>query len=188
MESTALSGGFMDAPVQSAHAFRAVMNALARPGRIETLAGAAPPAPLSPAAGAVILTLCDGETPVHLAGACDCLEVRDWITFHTGVPFATPETCAFAIGRWEALMPLARFRIGTPEYPDRAATLIVEVEQLAPDGATLEGPGIAGQSSLSLPEIAAFQANASQFPLGLDFFFTSGARIAGLPRSTKVSG
>ncbi|MEO0766502.1 MAG: phosphonate C-P lyase system protein PhnH, partial [Pseudomonadota bacterium] len=33
----------------------------------------------------------------------------------------------------------------------------------------------------------AFQRNAMLFPLGLDFMFTSGAQIAALPRSTKVS-
>ena len=188
MDATALSGGFTDAPIQSAHAFRAVMTVLARPGQIETLAGAVPPAPLSVAAGALILTLCDAETHVHLAGACDTPMVRDWITFHTGAPFAPPASCAFAVGRWDAFGPLSVYLHGTPEYPDRSATLIVEVETLTPNGATLQGPGIQGQASLSLPEIAPFQHNAAQFPLGVDFFFTCGARVAGLPRSTKVTG
>ncbi|MCR9112897.1 MAG: phosphonate C-P lyase system protein PhnH, partial [Rhodobacteraceae bacterium] len=56
MQAEALTGGFADTPVDAARAFRAVMSAIARPGRIETVAGAVPPAPLSVAAGTLILT------------------------------------------------------------------------------------------------------------------------------------
>lgn len=186
MQATALEGGFTNAPTDAAHAFRAIINVMARPGRIETLTGAQPPAPVSSAAGTVILTLCDPETPVHLAGAYNCQQVRDWITFHTGAPFSAPQHATFAIGTWTEL-PLGDFPLGTAEYPDRATTLIVEREGLTQTGATLQGPGIETTTSLSLPEVAAFQANHRHFPLGLDFIFTSGARIAALPRSTRVS-
>ena len=50
MADDVLTGGFGNAPVQSARAFRAALNALARPGRIEPLAGGVAPAPVSPAA------------------------------------------------------------------------------------------------------------------------------------------
>ena len=72
--------------------------------------------------------------------------------------------------------------------PDRSATLVVEVECLEATGATLTGPGIRDSAYLSLPETAAFQTNSALFPLGLDFFFTCGDRIAGLPRTTEVTG
>ena len=73
-----------------------------------------------------------------------------------------------------------------PADPDRAATLIVELPVLEPAGMRLRGPGIADEAALSLPEVAAFQANRALFPLGFDAFFTAGTRIAGLPRSTIV--
>ena len=92
----------------------------------------------------------------------------------------------FAVGDWAALMPLAAYPVGTPEYPDRSATLIVESAELG-DGATLRGPGIQDTHSLNLPEIEAFQANQALFPLGLDFIFTCGDQLAALPRSTEVS-
>lgn len=187
MGHAALSGGFKDAPIQSAHVFRAAMTAMAQPGTILPVAGATPPAALSVASGALLLTLCDGDTPVHLAGKLDDPTLRDWITFHTGAPLCGPEDCAFAVGAWNALAPLTRFSVGTPEYPDRAATVIVELDQLEATGATLQGPGIKDVAKLSLPDIAAFEANAARFPLGLDFFFTCGDRIAALPRSTKVT-
>lgn len=187
MEAQTLSGGFDTPAVQSAHAFRSVMEAMARPGTIKEIAGAAPPAALSPAAGVVLLTLCDTDTPVYLAGAADCDEVRAWLAFHTGAPLAGPSHAMFAVGAWDALAPLSAFPIGTSQYPDRSATLIVECPTLSSEGATLKGPGIKDTATLSLPETDAFQANRMLFPLGLDFIFTSGDHLAALPRTTEVS-
>ncbi len=186
MTPDALLGGFADAPMQSAHAFRASLEALARPGTLHDLTGATPPAPLSVAAGVLLLTLCDGTTPVHLAGAHDCAAVRDWITFHCGSPLVAAEVAVFAVGFWDALQPVTRFAIGQPDYPDRSATLIVEMAELTAEGPRLTGPGIKTAAHLSLPETAAFAANRALFPLGFDCFFTAGAQVAGLPRSTKV--
>ena len=111
--------------------------------------------------------------------------VRDWITFHTGAPFVSAREAVFALGRWEDF-DLTALPVGTSEYPDRSATLIVEMDSLAQAGATLSGPGIATTAQLNLPDIATFQFNAALFPLGLDFYFTCGAQLAALPRSTKV--
>ena len=186
MIADTLSGGFTNAPVQSARAFREILEALARPGTIRTVAGAIPPAPLSIAAGVALLTLTDPTTPLHLAGAANTPPVRDWVTFHIGAPLVAAEDAAFALGTWEALQPVARFRIGQPDYPDRAATLIVELERLVNHGPALTGPGVALATWLSLPETAAFRANRALFPLGFDCLFTCGDRLAGLPRSTRV--
>lgn len=187
MQANTLSGGFADPATQSAHAFRSVMEAMARPGTIQDIDGAAPPAPVSPAMGAVLLTLCDTETPVYLAGDLDCDAVRAWLSFHTGAPFVGPAHCMFAVGTWDALAPLAVYPIGTSEYPDRSATLIIECSELTASGATLTGPGIKDRATLFLPEVDAFQSNRTLFPLGLDFILTCGERIAALPRSTEVT-
>lgn len=186
MTATTLEGGFEAPAHQAASAFRQIMEAMARPGQIREIAGTAPPAPLSVAAASVILTLCDTTTPVYLAGAHDTAALRQWIAFHTGAPLSGPGQCAFAIGDWAALAPLPAYPVGTAEYPDRSATLIVEMPELTRTGATLNGPGIRDQITLSLPDRAAFQMNAAQFPLGLDFILTCGARLAALPRSTEV--
>lgn len=186
MQAETLSGGFDTPAIQSAHAFRSVMEAIARPGRVLDIHGAEPPAPLSKAAGCVLLTLCDTDTPVYLAGDADCAEVRAWLAFHTGAPLTGPSHCMFALGTWAALLPLSSYPIGTSEYPDRSATLIVERPDIALSGATLKGPGIKDSATLSLPDIQAFQQNHALFPLGLDFIFTSGSQTAALPRSTEV--
>ena len=181
-----LSGGFADAPVQSARAFREILQAMARPGTIHCVTGAQPPAPLSIASGVVLLTLCDATTPLHLAGNADCALVRDWIAFHVGAPLVAAAEATFALGRWDDLHPVSRFCIGQPDYPDRAATLIVEQDRLTGHGPALTGPGIETAVWLSLPETAAFRANRAKFPLGFDTVFTSDDRIAALPRSTRV--
>ncbi|NJS39918.1 MAG: phosphonate C-P lyase system protein PhnH [Rhodobacteraceae bacterium] len=112
--------------------------------------------------------------------------MRDWVAFHVGAPLVAAEAADFALGTWAALQPVTRFKIGQPDYPDRSATLIVEVDRLTNHGPALTGPGIALATWLSLPETAAFRANRALFPLGFDCLFTFGNRLAGLPRSTKV--
>lgn len=184
--SDALDGGFTDAPVQSARAFREILEAMARPGTIRQVAGARPPAPVSVAAGVALLVLCDPTTGLHLAGAADCPALRDWVAFHIGAPLVAAEDADFALGTWEALQPVSRFRIGQPDYPDRSATLIVELDRLVNHGPALAGPGIELATWLNLPETAAFRANRAQFPLGFDCLFTAGDRAAALPRSTRV--
>ena len=176
-----ISGGFSDTPRQSATAFRAILEAMSRPGQWQEVQGAMPPAPLSPAAGAVILTLADHNTPLHLAGALDCPEVRYWITFHTAAPITSATDASFAIGTWQDLQPLDRFAIGTPEYPDRSATLIVTLDEVPAANATLSGPGINGSVNAFCPG-----ARPTAFPLGLDLILATRGRIMGLPRSTKV--
>ena len=114
--------------------------------------------------------------------------VRDWLRFHCGARLVGAEEASLAFGTPEALNPLGRFAIGTAEYPDRAATLVIEVPRLAPEGAILRGPGIDGMARLSLPAPADFAANAALFPLGFDSLLTCGAALAGLPRSTRVEG
>lgn len=180
------SGGFRNAPIDAAYAFRAAMTVMARPGEIRSLVGARPPAPLSVAAGTLLLTLCDPETRVYLAAATDTEAVRKWLAFHTGAPLVAASEADFAVGTWDALCPITDYRVGTPEYPDRSATLIVECDDLSQNGPGLSGPGIRSVAHLSLPVVAAFQSNSALYPMGCDFFFTCGDRVAALPRSTQI--
>jgi alpha-D-ribose 1-methylphosphonate 5-triphosphate synthase subunit PhnH len=188
MDQAVMTGGFSDPSIQSAWGFRAAMNAMARPGDILAVQGAQAPAPVSVAAAVLMLVLCDPETPVWLAPSHDSDALRRWIAFHTGAPVvAARGEAAFALGTWDSLVPLRDYRIGTPEYPDRSATLIVEMDELRAEGAVLTGPGIKQAAGLNLPDAAAFRANRALYPLGLDFFLTCGDRLAALPRSTHVT-
>ena len=186
MTGRALEGGFSHPSHDAAYAFRTLMNVIAQPGQIGALKGATPPPGLSVAAGTLLLTLADPETPVYLADGANSSEVRDWITFHTGAPLRGPAEATFAVGAWEALRPLDIYPIGTPEYPDRSTTLIVECDVLEAAGSVLTGPGIRDTAELSLPDPEFLRTNNRQFPLGLDFYFACGDRVAGLPRSTRI--
>ncbi|MDJ0629986.1 MAG: phosphonate C-P lyase system protein PhnH [Rhodobacter sp.] len=181
-----LAAGFTDAPIDAAYAFRAALHAMARPGRIETLSGVTPPAPVSPAAGALILTLCDPDTALFLAPGHDTDTVRRWVLFHTGARLTSASEADFALGTWAALQPLDPYRSGTPDYPDRSVTLIVECDELRADRHRLTGPGIETEAMLRLPETRAFTANRQLFPRGFDCYFTAGSSLAALPRSTRI--
>lgn len=188
----ALSGGFADPPVEAARAFRALLDAMSRPGRIETPAGARPPAPLGRAAGAAALTLCDAETPVWLAPAWRGADLSAWLRFHCNAPLTEdPGAAAFAFGPPEALLEaLPGFAFGAPEAPQDGCTLVAEIAAF--DGAALRltGPGVNGAADLPLGAdraavLALFAPNA--FPLGRDLILTCVERLAALPRSAALS-
>jgi alpha-D-ribose 1-methylphosphonate 5-triphosphate synthase subunit PhnH len=193
----AVAAGFAE-PVLAAQAtFRTVMNAMARPGTVRYLIGIAAPPPLSPTAAAVALTLLDYETAFWLdAPLAAAPEVARWISFHTGARLtADPAAAAFAfVADAAAAPPFARFALGSPEYPDRSTTMVLQVEQLTEgDGMVLRGPGIAGSRRLAaspLPAdfLARLADNRAQFPRGVDVLLAAADAVAGLPRSLHVAG
>ncbi|MEO1329874.1 MAG: phosphonate C-P lyase system protein PhnH [Pseudomonadota bacterium] len=186
--------------IGSSRAFRTILGALARPGRIERFVDPiAAPAPLSEAAAQVLTNLSDADARLWLGPSRNTPDVAGFLRFQTGAaPIATPDLAAFVCGTWSEIAgdALAALPVGTPEYPDRSATLAIEVdalsnEPIAGSGAVLRGPGVDGAARLwvggATNEFWAWaQENAARFPLGLDVIFTAGDRIAGLPRSTIV--
>jgi alpha-D-ribose 1-methylphosphonate 5-triphosphate synthase subunit PhnH len=191
-----LTAAFADPVHASQHTFRAVMDALARPGTIIALAATVTaPSPLHPAAAAVALTLLDYETPVWLDHALSATrDIADWIRFHTGAPITSdPRVAAFAFVADGAQAPdLDVFSLGTSEYPDRSTTLVLQVKQFsAGESLILVGPGIAGTQRFSagpLPNNFREQltANRALFPRGVDVILATDDAIAALPRSVRV--
>jgi alpha-D-ribose 1-methylphosphonate 5-triphosphate synthase subunit PhnH len=189
--------GFTDPVFQSQAAFRAILNALSRPGTL-VLAGEdlAPPAPLAPAAAAALLTLADYETPLWVSPAFAASEVASWLKFHTGAPSAaSPKSAAFALINLESdSLDLDAFMSGAAEYPDRSTTVIVQVASLSTSGPlSLSGPGVRGEAWFGFapcPESFAAQWSANQlgFPLGVDLIFAAGNQLAALPRSARLRG
>lgn len=196
MHATALSPGFADSVIEAQGVFRALMEALARPGRLQSLpVRLAPPAPLDAGLAAVALTLADHDAPLWLDRPLAAAPaVADWLRFHTGARIVTdPREAAFALVSDPARMPaLAAFAQGEPDYPDRSTTLALACTTLSDAGGfTLEGPGIRDTARLRpapLPEgfVAAWRQNNALFPRGVDLLLTDGARVAGLPRTTII--
>jgi alpha-D-ribose 1-methylphosphonate 5-triphosphate synthase subunit PhnH len=200
----AVALAFADPVHESQACFRAVMNALARPGTIQPVTGLTDaPAPLSPVAAAVALSLADYETPVCLdASLAASPEVARYLAFHTGAKIAaSPSMASFAlIADATALGDLADFALGTDTYPDRSTTLILQVDTLCAGEAAapanlellLAGPGIQGVTTLAVAGLPAdiadrLAANRALFPRGVDLILAGPAGVAALPRTTRVT-
>ncbi|WP_321844510.1 phosphonate C-P lyase system protein PhnH [Paraburkholderia bannensis] len=199
-----LAPGFAD-PVHDTQAvFRTLLNALSRPGTIDTIETPLPAADVgtdtaadgTPRAGlavfAALLALADYATPIWLAQPDAALAAA--LRFHADAPLAaTPRDAAFAYVHDAATLPsLDAFACGSAESPEQSATVFVRVDALT-GGAplTLSGPGIkttqpfapVGLTARFWQERAAL---APLFPCGIDFYFVCGDQIVGLPRTTRV--
>jgi alpha-D-ribose 1-methylphosphonate 5-triphosphate synthase subunit PhnH len=184
-----ISAGFADPVQDSQRCFRAVLEAMSRPGRIHRLpALAEPPAPLHSATAAVLLTLADADTPVWL----DRAEPLDWLRFHCGCPVLTEAGAARFVVAVGAMPALASLALGTEEEPHLAATLLVQVQGLrAGQGWRLTGPGIEREHRLAvdgLPAdfLAQWSANRARFPQGVDIVLCAGDSLACLPRTVAI--
>lgn len=190
-----IDGGFATPVFDAQTVFRAVMDAMARPGTIQPVAALAqPPAPLSVTAGAVALTLCDHDTPLWLDTGLQVSAARSWLAFHSGAPLATTAADAhFAVVANPAtLNAFENFAQGTQEYPDRSTTLILQVESLT-DGEPLQlkGPGIEATATIAptpLPRhfVEQWKQNGARFPRGVDVILAAPGAVACLPRTVRI--
>jgi len=173
--------------------FRNLMDAFAHPCEIVTVHGASAPAPLAPATAAILLCLADFETPVWLDAALNVTEVANWIRFHTGAPLVEARNkAAFAIiGNSRSPPAFADFALGSDEYPDRSATLIIQLDRFAGPSFQVRGPGIKGTRTFAaepLPEdfAARLSFNRELYPRGVDVILVAGEQAEVLPRSVHV--
>jgi alpha-D-ribose 1-methylphosphonate 5-triphosphate synthase subunit PhnH len=193
-----IGSGFAD-PVHSAQAaFRAVLDAMSRPGTVRSVGpNVTAPTPLTPAMAAVALTLCDQDTPVWLDTALRASQdVATWLRFHCGtkiVDDASVASFAFAADP-RALPAFDSFSLGSADYPDRSTTLVLRVDSFAAGQALmLEGPGIKSRQAFRadrLPDDFAerLRGNRELFPRGVDLILASATEIAALPRSVRLAG
>jgi alpha-D-ribose 1-methylphosphonate 5-triphosphate synthase subunit PhnH len=193
---SAVAAGFAEPVLAAQSTFRTIMDATARPGTVRRLAGIAVPAPLSPTAGAIALTMLDYETPFWLDPPLAAVpEVARWIAFHTGAPRTDdPASAAFAFIADGAASPsFETFALGSQEYPDRSTTLVLQVARLTDgEGFVLRGPGIAGSRRLAATPLPAdfldrLAENRARFPRGVDLLLAAADTVAALPRSVHAS-
>ena len=178
---------FADPVLDSQACFRAILEAMSRPGRVQRL-DALPEVPpgLSPAAGAVVLALVDAETTLALnAGA----EAAAWARFHCGAALLAPCEARFVL---DASAQLQDLIAGSDEEPELGATWIIEVTSLTEGhGWRLTGPGIRAAHHLRVdgaPEdfVAQWRSNRTRFPRGVDVILCASDRIACLPRTVAI--
>ncbi|NEQ98675.1 MAG: phosphonate C-P lyase system protein PhnH [Cyanothece sp. SIO2G6] len=185
--------GFTD-PVHGAQrTFRALLDALARPGMLQPTPALTAPLGLTPSCAAACLTLLDLETQVWLQPQMP-EAVRAWLLFHTGCRFtADPQMADFAVISDVATAPdLDQFCFGTPEYPEASTSLLIQLSVLTGgQKVTLQGPGILEAIAIYPPFPPEFwtqwQAMTTDYPLGLDVWCFAENQILGLPRTSRLA-
>ncbi len=165
---------FDDAVNATQKTFRAVLEAMSRPGSIVAL-NHIPKLPSSLTTPcedsslrlsgllALARTLCDADTPLWLDASLRTPALTQYLRFHCAAPLLEAHKAresAFAFITAPQEMPrLSEFNQGTLAYPDRSTTLIIACPLgssnsalNAPSGLRASGPGIAPwQSPLALP-------------------------------------
>lgn len=192
--------GFAQPVAGAQQVFRSVLEAMARPGRVQALDATAlagmDDAGLGRARCAVLLALLDAETRVWLHPGLAQAGARAHLQFHTGVRIAPDaEGAAFVVADAGAVDAAwwERLPRGSDAAPQDGATLVVEVPALERGPAlALRGPGIERVQRLQVDGLRAgfWQARVAlerEFPLGVELILTCGDRLAALPRSTRVT-
>lgn len=191
-----LPAGFADKVLSAQSTFRAVMDAMARPGSIQRVtAHSGTPHGVMRGSAAIALTLFDHDTPIWLDAAMSATsDVARWLKFHTSAPVIEDSAIAnFAlIGDPANLPALDRFAFGSNEYPDRSTTLILQVDSLTQGPAfELKGPGIDGTALLQgmiKPRdlFDRLAINQALFPRGIDVVLVHDDAIVAIPRATRL--
>ena len=185
--------GFKDPVHDAQQTFRALLDALARPGIPQTTAVLTPPPKLFPSCAAACLTLLDLETTLWLQPGIP-EAVKSWLLFHTSCQFTThPQAANFAL-IWDiATAPsLDTFQLGTPEYPEASTSLFIQLPALqeGPPMA-LQGPGMLNTLTINLPLPLEFwqqwQQMTAHYPLGIDSWCFAKDYVLGLPRTVRLT-
>jgi alpha-D-ribose 1-methylphosphonate 5-triphosphate synthase subunit PhnH len=186
--STAVGTAPLD-PDTAQRTFRAVLDALARPGTVQQL----PAAPADvPAALLPVLALADLDTPACVLAGPDAAGWADALATATTAPIVELAAARLVT----ALRPLApgepaTLRTGSAAAPEDGALVVLAVAALE-GGAPLRlaGPGIATQRTVTpraVPADLLAARTAAAFPAGFDLLLVApDGRLLGLPRSTRI--
>lgn len=165
--------------------YRVLLQAMSRPGSVKPLVGldASNTAPK-----AVLATLVDGE--VSLSDLHGMLGPGDWplLQARSGEPFSADYILCSG-----DVPPDFEPKLGSLPCPEQSASCVVVVDSLGGGERTLEltGPGVDGSLTLSVQGLsddwlARREDWVCAFPLGVDVILVDDARIAAVPRTTKV--
>lgn len=189
-----VGSGFADPVFESQAAFRGCLDALATPGSVVSLGAGLESLPdLHPAASALLLALLDQDTRLWLSPGLAAGRTAANLKFHTGCSLAaSPGEADFAlVANVDELPSLEAFSAGSEEYPERSATIVLQVPAILDSGWRLTGPGIRNETRLSVPAlgdgfIAQWGRNRARFPRGIDLYLVCGETLCGLPRTTHI--
>lgn len=178
--------------------FRAVLEAMSRPGTLQTieLPPLNAPAGFNRHAAAIAFTLLDEATTFGMIPGNEDWE--QYIRIHTGA--GQTENCKadYLITQGKEVWPgYEHFNRGSLTSPEKSSTLIVTVESMDENGCggetlVLKGPGIETINRVTLKgfdnrNIKAVQELNNEFPLGVDMILVDvDGRVCALPRSVQI--
>ena len=158
--------------------FDALIWALSRPGQVRELpeTGEAP----------IIDALLDRECRVFCADPVLMPKVVG-----TGAMIADLSAADHVfLGAPNDLAPLCALRTGSDLYPDDGATVVIRARLGAGVDLRLSGPGIETSDRVRIDGLPdgfwTLRRDLIRYPMGFDVIFVDGAKVMGLPRSTKV--
>lgn len=196
-----IGAGFSNESIGSQQVFRAVLEALSRPGLPVALThDAEAPTQGHASSAALLLALLDPDCQLWLSPSLLASTAPTWLRFHTGcVVVDDPSVANFLwFHQDDALIDFSQFSLGTESYPDHSATVVVDMAE-QPETASrrpallLAGPGIKDQIKLALDGLRdesfetllnGIKANRLSFPRGVDVLLTKPTQITGLARTT----
>jgi alpha-D-ribose 1-methylphosphonate 5-triphosphate synthase subunit PhnH len=187
--------GFVEVGQASQDIFRGILEASSQPGRIVVLRDYLSHTPYSNyAALQILMAILDSETTLFAGTSFQERGFTDYLRFHTASrPMDAKEDAMFVWLGADESVDLKHLLLGTNEYPEQGATLIIDVPYLkvGMGEITLTGPGIQhpilmDRQGLPLSFWEQRRELQNYFPRGIDLFLCSGNQVLGIPRSTKV--
>jgi alpha-D-ribose 1-methylphosphonate 5-triphosphate synthase subunit PhnH len=191
--------------------YRLLLDAMARPGKINLLPRMQLSAPeaLTEAAALIGFALLNADVSFHVVDAGADVATR-YLLVNTSARSVDEEEADFVFASGQAPATLIeKMKKGSLSYPEEGATLVANVAALAAEAQglgpaskqetpvgdlaiTLKGPGVAGEKTffvrgLNAQLLTALQQSNSEFPLGVDLILADGdGRLACIPRSNQV--
>ena len=188
-----------DAVFDCQQVFKTLMNTLARPGTIGSIADstskiAGENAPLM-AAG---LALLDNWRKFFVFGDEELKENLRELTYGVPSPLEEADYLFVAKGCLDELNCheiLSQAKIGTLAEPHKSATIFIMLDSLTGgEESVLTGPGVKESIQITLPETGRIWVEERQrmnfeFPCGLELYFmTPQGEVMGIPRKIKIGG
>lgn len=185
--------------------FRALLDVMARPGKIVDFPAVTvnPPAGLDTGSAFVALALTDSNASFHLKDRSDA--AADYLRMNAGSAEAALSEADFVFAPADSGPEVwSKAKKGSLPYPETGATIVLRcprLDSLPFDGGLtleLEGPGVDGKKQITIGGLTrqaldAWQEANSEFPLGVDVVIVAPggepgqAICAAIPRSTRLS-
>ena len=186
--------GFDDPALESPNTFRSILAAMENPGQLSTICeNPNAPAAFNSASAATCLALLDHETPVWTDVDWQN-PVVNWLQFGCRCSVVTePCMAQFVIITKPATMPsLDTFRIGRFEYPDKATTMVVQVDDILPvEEKEYFDSDVFSTTHLELKGISQnfmdqWRQISTRYPFGIDIFITCEDVLTVLPKTKHI--